>query len=254
MTRPFQNKQLRFYLTTPSPCPYLPNRRERKVFTSLEGGEAPSLNDTLTHAGFRRSQNIAYRPACEACDACISARIPTRRFEFTRAWRKITARNTDIARTRLPAEATEEQFWLLRRYLTTRHAEGGMAEMGLLDYASMVEETAVHTHIVEYRYTTGPEAGELAGAALVDLLRDGLSLVYSFFDTRDDRRSLGAYIILDHVMQAQAAGLDYVYLGYWVPGSDKMGYKVRFRPLELLRGGAWIKFEDTPWGESADKR
>lgn len=249
MTRQFSTKQLRFYLTTPSPCPYLPNRRERKVFTSLEGNEALALNETLTHAGFRRSQNIAYRPACEACDSCISARIPQRQFKFTRPWRKILARNADIVRTRRPAEATEEQFWLLRKYLITRHAEGGMAEMGLLDYAAMVEETAVHTHIVEYRYASGPDEGELVAAALVDLLRDGLSLVYSFFDPADERRSLGAYIILDHVIQAEASGLPYVYLGYWVPGSDKMGYKSRFRPLELLRAGAWTKFEDTIYGQ-----
>jgi leucyl-tRNA---protein transferase len=254
VTRQFSTKQLRFYLTTPLPCPYLPNRRERKVFTALEGGEALALNETLTHAGFRRSQNIAYRPACEACDSCISARIPTRRFVFSRPWRKILSRNADIVRARRPAEATEEQFWLLRRYLTTRHAEGGMTEMGLLDYAAMVEETSVHTHIVEYRYQDGPAQGELAAAALVDLLRDGLSLVYSFFAPGEDRRSLGVYIILDHVLQAQAAGLDYVYLGYWVPGSDKMGYKARFRPLELLRAGAWTKFEDTSYGDCGKQR
>jgi leucyl-tRNA---protein transferase len=252
VTRQFPSKHLRFYLTTPSACPYLPDRRERKVFTSLEGGEALALNEALTHAGFRRSQNIAYRPACEACDACISARVATRRFHYSRHWRKILNRNTDIVRTRKPAEATEEQFWLLRRYLTTRHATGGMAEMSLLDYAAMVEETSVHSHIVEYRYGPGSrDEGELAGAALVDLLRDGLSLVYSFFDTRDERRALGNYIILDHVQQAQAAGLDYVYLGYWVPGSDKMGYKARFRPLELLRAGAWTPIEQTIYAEQA---
>ncbi len=250
VTRQFSTKHLRFYLTTPSACPYLPGREERKVFTSLEGGEALALNETLTHAGFRRSQNIAYRPACEGCDSCISARIPTRAFQESRSWRKVIARNADLHRQRRPAEATEEQFWLLRRYLNHRHAEGGMADMALLDYAAMVEETAVHTHIVEYRYTKGPDRDELAGAAIVDLLRDGLSLVYSFFDPRDERRSLGAYIILDHVRQAQAAGLDYVYLGYWVPGSDKMGYKSRFRPLELLRGGAWAPFDETVYGKT----
>lgn len=243
MTRQFPPKQLRFYLTTPSPCPYLADRKERKVFTSLEGAEALALNEALTHAGFRRSQNIAYRPACEGCESCISARIPAIRFKFTRGWRKIMTRNADLRRLRRPAEATEEQFWLLRRYLTTRHAEGGMADMNLLDYAAMVEETSVHTHIVEYRYAAGPDQDELAAAAIVDLLRDGLSLVYSFFDTRDERRSMGAYIILDHVLQAQAAGLDYVYLGYWVPGSEKMSYKARFRPLELLRAGVWTPFE-----------
>ena len=244
MTRHTTQKPLRFYLTSPAPCPYLPNRRERKVFTGLEGTDAHALNDTLTHAGFRRSQNIAYRPACEACDLCISTRVPVRKFELTRSWRKQLSRNSDLRRHRRPAEATEEQFWLLRSYLNARHAEGGMAEMTLLDYAAMVEETAVHTHMVEYRYSEGSEQDDLAAAVLVDLLRDGLSLVYSYFDPRDERRSLGNYIILDHILQAQQAGLDYVYLGYWVPGSEKMAYKARFQPLELLRGGEWRPFDD----------
>ncbi|MDX2238157.1 MAG: arginyltransferase [Hyphomonadaceae bacterium] len=252
MTRQFPTKNLRFYLTSPSACPYLPQRRERKVFTGLDGPEATVLNDALTHAGFRRSQNIAYRPACDHCDACISARVVVDQFEVNRRWRKIVARNADLSRALRPAEATEEQFWLLRRYLQARHAEGGMAEMNLLDYAAMVEESSVRTHIVEYRFTEpGPDQGELAAAALVDVLRDGLSLVYSFFDTRDARRSLGAFTILDHIMQARAAGFGHVYLGYWVPGSEKMAYKADFQPLELLRGGAWTPFDTVfpPRGE-----
>lgn len=244
MSKHTAQKPLRFYLTSPAPCPYLPDRRERKVFTGLEGAEAHALNDTLTHAGFRRSQNIAYRPACEACELCISSRVPVRQFDLSRSWRKLNARNSDLRRHRRPAEATEEQFWLLRSYLNARHAEGGMADMTLLDYAAMVEETAVHTHMVEYRYSSGKEEDELAATVLVDLLRDGLSLVYSFFDPRDERRSLGNYVILDHILQAQQAGLDYVYLGYWVPGSEKMAYKTRFQPMELLRGGEWTPFKD----------
>ncbi len=240
VTRQFSNKQLRFYLTAPAACPYLPNRRERKVFTSLDGPEALALNDALTHAGFRRSQNIAYRPACDGCDACVSARVPVKQFDFSRRWRRVLKRNADIQRLRRPAEATEDQFWLLHRYLKGRHRDGGMAEMTMLDYAAMVEETGVRTHIVEYRYTgPGPKQGELMAAALVDLLRDGLSLVYSFFDASEEARSLGSFIILDHIVQAQMAGLDHVYLGYWVRGSDKMAYKAEFQPLEILRGGAW---------------
>lgn len=240
MTKPFPTKNLRFYLTAPSPCPYLAGRRERKVFTALDGMEASSLNDALTHAGFRRSQNIAYRPACEGCESCVSARVPVDRFVFTRRWRKIISRNADLSRSLCPAEATEEQFWLLRRYLNSRHAAGGMADMTLSDYAAMVEETAVRTHIVEYRKTApGKERGELVAAALVDVLSDGLSLVYSFFDTSEPRRSLGIYTILDHIQQARAAGFPYVYLGYWIPGSEKMAYKAEFQPLELLLGGEW---------------
>lgn len=243
MTKHFPTKNLRFFLTAPSPCPYLPGKRERKVFTSLEGIDAGSLHDVLTNAGFRRSQNIAYRPSCDGCEACVSARVPVEHFEFTRRWRKILTKNADLTRSLRPAEATQEQFRLLRRYLTSRHAEGGMADMVFSDYAAMVEETAVHTHVVEYRYTSGPNKGELAAAALVDALGDGLSLVYSFFDPTESKRSLGIYTILDHIQQARAAGFGYVYLGYWIPGSEKMHYKAAFRPLELLLGGEWRAYE-----------
>ncbi|HJS79267.1 MAG TPA: arginyltransferase [Vitreimonas sp.] len=243
MTKPFPTKNLRFFLTAPSPCPYLPGKRERKVFTGLDGLDAEALHDVLTHAGFRRSQNIAYRPSCDSCEACVSARVPAERFEFTRRWRKIMAKNADLARSLRRAEATEEQFWLLRRYLNSRHAHGGMADMSIGDYAAMVEETAVRTHIVEYRHTGGAKNGELVAAALVDVLGDGLSLVYSFFDPDEAKRSLGIYTILDHIQQARAAGYAHVYLGYWIPGSEKMDYKADFRPLELLLGGEWRPYE-----------
>jgi arginine-tRNA-protein transferase len=153
------------------------------------------------------------------------------------------ARNADLSRALKPSEATAEQFRLLRRYLGSRHADGGMADMKFADYAAMVEETAVRTHIVEYRHTGGANRGELAAAALVDVLGDGLSLVYSYFEPAEAKRSLGIYTILDHIQQARAAGFQYVYLGYWISGSDKMDYKAAFRPLELLLGGAWRPYE-----------
>ncbi|MFT3726612.1 MAG: arginyltransferase [Terricaulis sp.] len=243
MTKPFPTKNLRFFLTAPSPCPYLPGRRERKVFTGLDGLDAEELHDLLTNAGFRRSQNIAYRPSCDGCESCVSARVPVEKFAFSRRWRKIMAKNADLTRSLVPADATEEQFALLRQYLNSRHADGGMAEMTMSDYAAMVEETAVRTHIVEYRYSAGAQRGNLAAAALVDVLGDGLSMVYSFFDPDAAKRSLGVYTILDHIQQARAAGFSYVYLGYWIPGSDKMDYKASFRPLELLLGGEWRPYE-----------
>ncbi len=239
VTKPFPTKNLRFFLTAPTPCPYLPGRRERKVFTGLTGYDAEHLHTLLTNSGFRRSQTIAYRPSCEGCDACISARVPVEQFQFSRRWRRIMARNADITRTLRPAEASAEQYHLLRHYLRSRHANGGMAEMSFADYTSMIQETAVRTHVVEYRYTAGVNTGKLAAVALVDVLADGLSLVYSFFDPDDVRRSLGAYTILDHIQQARAAGFSYVYLGYWIPGSEKMDYKADFRPLELLLSGQW---------------
>ena len=240
VTQHFATGKLRFFLTAPSACPYLPGREERKVFAHLPLSDGPVVNDNLTQVGFRRSQNIAYRPACEACDACVSVRIPAADFVFSRSERRTLNRNADLERHLVEAEATSEQFDLLRRYLTARHADGGMADMGWPDYVAMVEDTAVRTHLIEYRRRTddrGP--GDLVACVLVDLLQDGLSLVYSFYDPELTGRSLGAFIILDHVNQAVSLGAPYVYLGYWVAGSPKMAYKARFSPLELLRPGGW---------------
>ncbi len=240
LTHPFATRALRFYLTAPTPCPYLPGRDERKVFAHLPISEGPNINDALSAVGFRRSQNIAYRPACEACDACRSVRLPVGEYVFSRSERRVLARNADLRRHLVEAEATVEQFDLLRRYLLTRHAEGGMAEMTWPDYVAMVEDTAVRTHLIEYR--TAPRdrgPGDLVACALVDALHDGLSLVYSFYDPALTRRSLGSFIILDHAVQAAEAAIPYVYLGYWVQGSVKMDYKARFSPLEVLKGPSW---------------
>ena len=241
MTQHFPTRQLRFFLTAPSPCPYLPERYERKVFAHLPLSDGAGVNDSLTQVGFRRSQNIAYRPACEACTACVSARLPAADYVFSRSERKALARNEDLERHLVEAEATMEQFDLLRRYLTARHADGGMAEMTWPDYVAMVEDTAVRTHIIEYRTKPqGSGPGDLVACALIDLMSDGLSLVYSFYDPTMPRRSLGSFVILDHVIQACLTSLPYVYLGYWVQGSPKMDYKARFRPIEVLKNQAWV--------------
>ncbi|MDR7229361.1 arginine-tRNA-protein transferase [Caulobacter sp. BE264] len=240
MTQHFPTRQLRFFLTAPTPCPYLPGREERKVFAHLPLSDGPVVNDSLTQVGFRRSQNIAYRPACETCRACQSARAPAAEYVLSRSERKILSRNEDLERHLVEAEATLEQFELLRRYLLARHADGGMAEMTWPDYVAMVEDTAVRTHLIEYRRRSldrGP--GDLVACVLVDVLADGLSLVYSFYEPDQPRRSLGSFIILDHIIQARQNGLPYVYLGYWVPGSEKMAYKARFSPLEILKPGGW---------------
>ncbi len=240
MTHHFATRQLRFFLTAPSPCPYLPDREERKVFAHLPLSDGATINDALTQIGFRRSQNIAYRPACERCEACVSARIPTSGYRYSKSERRVLERNTDLSRHLVEAEATLEQFDLLRRYLLARHAEGGMADMTWPDYVAMVEDTAARTHLIEYRLPSGDGGpGDLVGCVLIDVLSDGLSMVYSFYEPDMAKRSLGSFIILDHVVQASTAGLPYVYLGYWVQGSPKMAYKARFRPIEVLRPGGW---------------
>jgi arginine-tRNA-protein transferase len=140
----------------------------------------------------------------------------------------------------VPAEATREQFALLRIYLDSRHSGGGMSDMGLFDYVAMVEETPVNTHIVEYRTrSVNGKPGQLLACALTDVLRDGLSMVYSFYHPGEDARSLGTQMILDHIRSAQIRGLPHVYLGYWVRGSEKMDYKSRFHPMEALTGEGW---------------
>jgi arginine-tRNA-protein transferase len=240
VTQHFPTRQLRFFLTAPSPCPYLPGREERKVFAHLPMLDGAAVNDTLTQGGFRRSQNIAYRPACENCSACVSARLPVADYVFSRSERRVLARNADLKRHVVESEATREQFDLLRGYLATRHPGGGMADMTWPDYVAMVEDTAVRTHMVEYR-TPSPDGdpGLLAACALVDLLADGLSLVYSFFDQAFARNSPGSFVIFDNLIEARRLGLPYLYLGYWVQGSEKMDYKARFSPLEVLRPEGW---------------
>jgi arginyl-tRNA--protein-N-Asp/Glu arginylyltransferase len=234
-----------FYLTAPSPCPYLIGKQERKVFTHLVGERAPELNNILTHGGFRRSQSIAYRPACEGCRSCVSVRVLVREFQPTRSMRRIVRRNTDVASDMRSATPTSEQYSIFRAYLDSRHRDGGMADMTVLDYAMMVEDSHVETRMVEYRRPTPgrPHQGDLIAVALTDVLGDGLSMVYSFFEPDESARSLGTFMVLDHIARAQAMGLAYVYLGYWVRGSGKMDYKSRFLPQERLMPDGWEKVE-----------
>ncbi len=240
-----QPQPQQFYLTAPTECPYLDNRAERKVFTHLVGNRAPELNDLLTQAGFRRSQNIAYRPACENCNACVSVRILAGEFKMTRSMRRIWKRNQDLIGFANTAEPSSEQYALFHDYLNSRHHNGGMSEMSVLDYAMMVEDSHVNTQIIEYRIRgadtmiTGKGEGPLIAAALTDVMGDGVSMVYSFFNPELADRSIGTYIILDHIMRCNALGLPHVYLGYWVNGSAKMHYKTRYKPQEHLTANGW---------------
>jgi leucyl-tRNA---protein transferase len=245
----------RFFVTTPAPCPYLDGKTERKVFTELSGPHAGDLNDALGRIGFRRSQNVAYRPSCLDCTACISVRVVAGEFQPSHTHRKVLRRNADLEVTACKPWATEEQYELLRRYLRARHPDGGMVEMDEGDFADMVEQSPVKTYIIEYREpsTRSGKPGRLVGACLTDQQADGLSMIYSFFEPdapapakpgeRHARSGLGTFIILDHIVRAGRTGLPYVYLGYWVEESKRMAYKSRFRPLERLGPGGWRRFD-----------
>ena len=229
-----------FYLTAPSPCPYLGGKEERKVFTHLVGERAPELNNILTQGGFRRSQSIAYRPACEGCRSCVSVRVVAKDFRPSQSMRRIARRNADIVSDMRIAVPTSEQYAIFRAYLDSRHRDGGMADMTVLDYAMMVEDSHIETRIIEYRLR---ESGDLVAMALTDVLGDGLSMVYSFFEPDLSARSLGTFMVLDHIERARQMGLAYVYLGYWVRGSRKMDYKGRFLPQERLMPEGWERVE-----------
>lgn len=233
-----------FFITAAAPCPYLKGKLERKVFTHLVGPEAPQLNDMLSQGGFRRSQNIAYRPACEGCAACVSVRVPVDAFRPNRGFRKTLKRNADLTGRIVRAKATSEHYSLFRNYIDQRHSDGGMADMSVLDFAAMVDESFVDTRIAEFRLAPDDdhEKGQLMGAALIDMLDDGISMIYSFYETDEESRSLGTFMILDMIEKARALDLPYVYLGYWIEGSDKMAYKARFLPQERLTREGWQLF------------
>ncbi|MEO0485012.1 MAG: arginyltransferase [Pseudomonadota bacterium] len=233
-----------FYVTAPQPCPYLAGRMERKLFTALQGDTAETLNDSLSKQGFRRSQNVLYRPSCAECAACLSARINVANFTKSRSQKRVAKKNSDLRRHATAPWATEEQFDLFRRYLDSRHADGGMADMDIFEFAAMIEETPVRSRVVEYHAEAGEGTETLKAVCLTDVLDDGVSMVYSFYEPALEHNSLGTYIILDHIKIAQENGLPYVYLGYWVPGSDKMGYKARFSGLEIYRGGEWQSLQE----------
>lgn len=243
---PTQSPQ--FFLTAPSPCPYLDGQFERKVFTHLVGDKAAEMNDLLTQGGFRRSQNIAYRPACETCRACVSVRILAQEFVASRNMKRVLQHNSDLVGHMHNAEPSTEQYSLFRSYLDARHRRGGMSDMTVLDYAMMVEDTHVDTKVIEYRrrgpdtFITGKGQGELIAVALTDKMADGLSMVYSYFNPDFEERSLGTFMILDHIARARAMGLSHVYLGYWVNGSRKMNYKMRFMPQEHLGPKGWERY------------
>lgn len=233
-----------FYVTSPQPCPYLPGRHERKIFTHLSPDRPRALIDNLLKGGFRRSQNIAYMPYCDHCAACVPVRIVVNEFEPRRTLARLWKTNAGLEARRVPCKPTLEQYSLFRAYIEARHAEGGMADMSLLDYSMMIQDSTVDTFLTEYRLPPSPgDAGDnlLVAVVLCDRLSDGISLVYSFYEPEMPGRGLGNYAIMEQVAFARSRGLPYVYLGYWIAGSHKMAYKARFCPQEHLTSAGWVR-------------
>ena len=243
-----QKKFPEFYVTAPQPCPYLQGRLERKLFTHLTHDKPQELVDRLLTTGFRRSQNIAYVPYCEGCHACVSVRVLANEFAPDRTMRRNMARNRHLVARRTAPQPTSEQFRLFRSYIDERHGDGGMADMSVLDYRMMVEDSVIETFLTEYREKPQGDPGiameswPLKAVALCDRLSDGISMVYSFFDPAEPARGLGTYMILEHIAFARRLGLPHLYLGYWIEGSQKMAYKARFQPQERLGPETWERY------------
>lgn len=234
-----------FYITGYTLCPYLEGQYERKVFTELAGDDADHLNSLLTQNGFRRSQSIIYRPFCEECRNCISLRVVVDDFALSHSFRRVKKRNSDLIGTQIPLQTNSEMYHLFKDYLDSRHKNSNMDSMSVADFKQMVEDSPVSSHIIEYRFRgvdsgiSGKGEGDLIAAVIVDRIENGLSLVYSFFRPDMPERSLGTFIILDQITRTRQLGLPYLYLGYWVKGSPKMGYKARFHPAELFTPEGW---------------
>lgn len=239
MTQALNRPERFFFGTRVVPCPYISGRAERKVVTELSGADVAALYDRLTRAGFRRSHGLAYRPACSGCTACVPVRIVVEGFAPSASTLRVQRRNADLAAKQQPALATSEQFQVFLRYQNVRHADGDMASMTFADYQAMIEDTPIETRVIEYR----DPSGRLVGAMLADELSDSYSAVYSFFEPGIPERSLGTHMILDLVSAAKQRGHAYVYLGYWIEGSAKMAYKIRFRPLERLGPDGWERLQ-----------
>lgn len=236
-----------FYITAPQACPYLPGHYERKLFTHLTHDKPAALVDYLLKGGFRRSQNIAYMPYCDGCQACVSVRVVIDEFEPGRSFRRILKRNARIVSRRVAPHPTAEHYALFRSYIDSRHAGGGMADMSILDFAMMVEDSVIDTFLTEYRLRpensleTRFSSWPLIGVGLCDRLSDGISMVYSFYDVETAERSIGTYMILEHIEHTRRLGLPYLYLGYWIEDSPKMAYKARFMPQERLTPNGWVR-------------
>ena len=227
-----------FYVLMETPCPYLPGRYERKLMTEIGDEEATETYSLLSRAGFRRSHNYAYRPACNGCTACVAVRVRVDDFAPSRSLRRVERLNRHLVAEDRPAHATREQFGVFNRYIRSRHGDGEMAGMTFSEFRAMVEDSRLDTRVTEFR----DETGGLVAGCLTDSLEDGFSAVYSYFEPSLSGRGLGNYMVLWLIREAHRVALPFVYLGYWIGESPKMAYKARFQPLEGLGPAGWEIF------------
>jgi leucyl-tRNA---protein transferase len=227
---------IHFYRTLPHECGYLPGRRASNAVVDPAMAMEPWLYTRLAEIGFRRSGPRVYRPACPECNACIALRIPVGEFRPGRTQRRIRQRNRDLTVTERAAGFDPEHFDLYCRYLAARHADSDMETMRAEDYLAFLTCDGIETRFLDFRLD-----GRCVAVAVVDVLGNALSAVYTFFDPALDRRSLGVNAVLAEIDIARRLGKDWLYLGYWITECRKMNYKDAYRPHELFIDGRWSR-------------
>ncbi len=239
MHNDFPAHKLQFYLTSAYSCSYLTGRMARSQVATPSHLITAEVYSDLIKLGFRRSGAYVYRPLCDRCRACVPVRLIVDEFDPNRTQRRALKRHGNMSYHMLPLRFEQEHFELYRRYQSQRHPGGGMDQDDQQQYRQFLLESGVSTNLVEFR-----ENDVLRMVSLVDVVNDGLSAVYTFFDPAIEQASFGTYNVLWQIQRCRALRLPYLYLGYWIADSPKMAYKVRFRPLEGLVDGHWQRMAD----------